>query len=130
VADTPRPSPRPPEPPDDEPQTDPNIRVVKTAMRKELNLQGAKLTIATAVVAVSTAFGAYMFIMNQALAQTDAGVGPVVKRVETLEQQQKELRGDVHEVQMDVRALYKAVMTGRPQERLEQPPAVKDGGHP
>jgi hypothetical protein len=112
----------------DEPKTDPSIRVVKNAMRSELNWQGAKLTIATVVVAVGTAFGAYRVVLSEALAQTDAGVAPVLKRVETLERDQKHLSEDVHEVQQDIRSLYRAVMTGRPQERLENPPVTKDGG--
>lgn len=95
---------------------------------RELNWQGAKLTIAMVVVAVGTAFGAYRVVLGEALAQTDAGMAPIKQRVDTLEQQQKELRSDVHEVQTDIRALYKAVMTGRPQERLERPPPSKDGG--
>jgi hypothetical protein len=39
------------------------------------------------------------------------------------------VKHDVHETQADIRALYKAVMTKQPQERLEHPaPEHKDGG--
>lgn len=65
---------------------------VHRALRHDLNWQGAKLTIAMVVVAVSTAFAAYRFILGEALAQTDAGmrvVGEVSKaldaRITTLE---------------------------------------------
>src|SRR5258706_4434489 len=58
----------------DEPKTDPAIRVVKQAMRQELNWQGAKLTIVTAVFAIGTVFGAYRFMLSEAAAQTDAGM--------------------------------------------------------
>jgi len=75
-----------------EEKTDPAIRVVKRQMRSELNWQGAKLTIATAVIAVGTAFGAYRFVLSEAAAQTDAGMRvqaaelkAVEVRVETLE---------------------------------------------
>lgn len=42
-------------------------------------------------------------------------------------QSRRQLRADIHETQADIRALYKTVVTGRPQERLEQMP---DGGRP
>lgn len=44
--------------------------------------------------------------------------------------QQAQQSDDTHELQKDVRALYKAVLTGQPQERLERPPTPKDGGSP
>ena len=44
-------------------------------------------------------------------------------------QQRREVTRRLDETSADIRALYKAVMTGRPQERLEQPvPAATDGG--
>jgi hypothetical protein len=44
--------------------------------------------------------------------------------------QQAQQSEDLHEIQQDIRALYKASMTGRPQERLEKPAPEhnKDGG--
>lgn len=122
------PSPRPPAPPLDEPKTDPAIRIVKKSMRKELNWQGAKLTIMTSVVAVGTAFGAYRVVLSEAAAQTDAGVRVHEQRIVTLEQQQQQTRTDLHEVQTDIRSLYKAVLTGQRQERLEKPLPAVDGG--
>jgi hypothetical protein len=89
-------SPKPDVPPelDNEPKTDPAIRVVRDAVRKklkpelrsELNWQGAKLTIAMVVVAIGTAFGAYEFILNEARAQTDAGVKGHETRLSAVEQ--------------------------------------------
>ena len=44
-------------------------------------------------------------------------------------QQRREVTRRLDETSADIRALYRAVMTGRPQERLEQPvPAATDGG--
>lgn len=79
-----------------EPGTDPAIRVVKKAMRSELNWQGAKLTVATVVVAVGTAFGAFTFIRNEARAQTDAGM-----QVETAERKALEVRVQTLEKRFD-----------------------------
>jgi hypothetical protein len=87
------------------------------------------------VVSLGTLIGGYNHIISEARAQSDAGLAAVVppldKRVVILEQQQQQTREDVHEVQTDIRALYKAVMTGARQDRLEQPappPKPLDGG--
>lgn len=122
------PSPRPPAPPLDEPKTDPAIRIVKKSMRKELNWQGAKLTIATTVIAIGTAFGAYRVVLSEAAAQTDAGVRVHEQRIVTLEQQQKETRSDLHELQMDIRELYRVMPRRHDSERLEKPLPAVDGG--
>lgn len=66
----------------------------------------------------------------------DAGIAPTVRHVDELQTRferheaeseavHREMREQLTEVQGDIRALYKAVMTGHPQERLEQP---RDGG--
>jgi len=52
-------------------------------------------------------------------------------RITALEQQVPQLRQEVYQGRLDVQALYKAVIDGRRQERLEHPPAppaAKDGG--
>lgn len=98
MPDAPRPSPGLGFPPDlpDEPKTDPAIRAVKEGMRSELNWQGAKLTIMTAVVAVATAFGAYRFVLGEAAAQTDAGM-----RVQAAEQKALDARVTTLEKRFD-----------------------------
>lgn len=73
-----------------EPKTDPGLKAMRSKLHSELNWQGAKLTVAMCVVAVGTAFGAYVFILNDARAQT----APLEKRVETLEEQRKEDRNE------------------------------------
>lgn len=73
--------------------------------------------------------------------QLDAGVAPVreelhmhmkaeEQRHAVEEQRYRQVKEDLHEVQMDIRALYRAVQTGRPQARLEEPlpPVSHDGG--
>lgn len=73
--------------------------------------------------------GGYAHLVGEARAQADAGTAPLKARVEVLEQEQKQVRADVHEVQLDVRELYRVIRDGRRSERLEQPPApATDGG--
>jgi hypothetical protein len=87
------------------------------------------------------AFAAAVFIAGafatRALAQTahDAGVEAAKgheSRITALEQQVPQLRNEVYQGRLDTQALYKAVMDGKRQERLEQPPAPppspKDAG--
>ena len=83
------------------------------------------------LISLGTLIGGYNHIISEARAQADAGVQPIDRRVTILEQQQVQTRQDVHEVQVDIRSLYKAVMTGERQNRLEQPapiPKPADGG--
>lgn len=88
----------------------------------------AKLIIAAALAGMAAfAYGQSRFESKTA-EQIDAGIEPVEKRLTIVEQQQKEQRADIHEVQADIRALYKAVMTGREQPRLERPLVAPDGG--
>ena len=127
MGNPPRPSPTPNFPPDLEAETPSGLHRIRV---QELNWQGAKLTIAMCVVAVGTAFGAYKFIVNEARAQTDAGVANMESRVRAVEQQVPQLREDVHEARGELRDLYKAVMEGKRSEKLERPlpPLPKDGG--
>ncbi len=80
------------------------------------------------------------FLSVRAIAQ-DAGSAPaakvaadlsgVIPRVTALEQGQIQQRADTHELQVDIRELYRAQRTGRKSERLEQPapvPKSPDGG--
>lgn len=81
---------------------------------------------------------------TQAFAQTvdsrvDAGIVKTELQVEELREKLRQheaessevhtaTRADLHEIQADVRALYKALMTGAPQPRLEKPQPQPDGG--
>lgn len=130
----PRSSPRVPEPDEREPDTG-SYPVVRADLRKALKANDFKVVVGIAVVSIGTAFGAYRVILNDARAQTDAGVAVVVtplgKRVDVLEQGQMQQRADTHELQVDIRELYRVVRDGRRSERLETPapaPVSKDGG--
>lgn len=82
-------------------------------------------------VVVSVAVGMALAVSGLAFAQTgvkstvDAGVRPLELRLDTVERRQLAQQDDIHEVQVDIRALYKAVMSGERQARLETLP---DGG--
>lgn len=82
-------------------------------------------------------FGAGV-VATHAVAQEahDAGVQAAAgheSRLTALEQQVPQLRQEVYQGRLDTQALYKAVIDGKRQERLEHPPpppvvAPKDGG--
>jgi hypothetical protein len=91
--------------------------------RKQL---GGNLVMAALAVGGAT-LGAWRAVAQEARSQADAGVAPVALRVEDLNRRVESVEKQVPEIQADIRALYKAVMTGRPQERLEHP-AATDGG--
>ncbi len=100
-------------------------------MRTALKLNEMKTVIAIVVASLGVILGAWRVVISEAKAQTDAGMAPVVARVVVLEQQQQQVRADVHEVQVDIRELYRVVQTGARSVRLETPapsPAPKDGG--
>jgi hypothetical protein len=84
--------------------------------------------LALVIVGGSAVLGAWRAVAGEARAQADAGVLPVAIKVEDLDRRVKRVEDQTVEVQADIRALYKAVMTGRPQERLEQPAPRGDAG--
>lgn len=95
----------------------------------------AMLVVATAAVLVGG--GASFTVWAQG--KLDGGVAPVREelrqhvreenaRHDQEEQRYTQVKDDLHEVQMDIRALYRAVQTGMPQPRLEKPPPSVDGG--
>lgn len=79
---------------------------------------------AVALAILGGFLGGYVHLLSEAKAQTV----PLEKRVDTVEVEQKRVRDDVHELQLDVRELYKTVTTGQRSARLEQPPPSPDGG--
>lgn len=105
--------------------------VTRGAMRQAFRINEIFTFLVAAMTAVGAVFGAYKLLLSEARAEADAGIAPVERRVQVLEQEAKQQREDTHEVQMDIRSLYRAVTTGKKQERLEKPPpppAPKDGG--
>ena len=105
---------------------------VKRALGREAMMLGA----------FATVIGGAVLYGQHALAQVvrtevDAGITATAKQAAELEEKLRRheresaevhqaIKADVTEVQRDIRALYKAVMTGQRQERLEVP--AKDGG--
>lgn len=92
--------------------------------RKQL---GGNLFIAALAVGGAT-LGAWKAVAHEARSQADAGVLPVTLKVDDLGRRVERVERQVPEIQDDIRALYKAVMTGARQERLERPAAIVDGG--
>lgn len=81
---------------------------------------------AAAATILAIAFAAYFRVIGDARAEVDAGVHAVQTRLDAVEGRQhstddevRSVKAEVKETQADIRALYKAVMTGRRQERLE-----------
>jgi hypothetical protein len=105
-----------------------DMPVTRGAMRKAFRINEVFTFLVAALTAIAAVFGAYKLLLNEAAAAGERASGPLIKRVETLEQNDKQRSEDIHEVQTDIRALYKAVMTKQPQERLEKPAPAKDGG--
>lgn len=94
--------------------------------RKQL---GGNLLIAALAIGGAT-LGAWKAVAGEARSQADAGVLPVRLEVEDLSRRVKRVEDQTAAVQDDIRALYKAVMTGERQARLEQPAPRVDGGPP
>lgn len=88
---------------------------------------GGNLLVAALAIGGAT-LGAWRAVADEARTQADAGVAPLKLEVDDLSRRVRRVEDQTGEVQADIRALYKAVMTGRPQERLEQPAPAKDGG--
>lgn len=98
-------------------------------MKRERKRTDLKL-VGVVVVALGTVFGAYRAVLGDARAQTDAGVKTLELRVGAVEQQVPQLRGEVQEARVELRELYKAVMTKKRSDKLESPPPPlgRDGG--
>lgn len=112
-----------------------------------LEVKAAELTLSVrsliqGIAAVATLlgvfFGGYFALIGRVEAATDAGVAVLSPRVIALENRAQaqehataDLKGDVHELQLDVRELYRVIQTGARSARLEAPipsPIASDGG--
>lgn len=91
------------------------------------------------LVIVVTAIGAlgtgYRTFVGAAQAQADAGLKPIVERVEKLEDATKEMKADsknlhddMRNIALDIRDLYRSAHYGDRSERLEKPPMMTDAG--
>lgn len=95
----------------------------------------AALWVTTMVTVIAAAVYAQATVEARVDRRIDAGMAPVLQQMERLDGEVKrheaesarvhlEIKDDLHELQADIRALYKAVQTGQPQPRLE----THDGG--
>lgn len=104
------------------------------ATNLEVHREGNAITVKTIVTAVVGIFTAgwftYAAVVHASETILDAGVAPVTRRVGDLEERfdrhvrEESIERDaqakkVDEIQTDIRALYRAVMTKQPQPRLE-----------
>lgn len=113
-------------------QTDPKLRAYRAEAeeREGKMVRSAKATavfvgLVAAIVVPLGGFAAWVLGRAEAAGE-DAGRKLEAHKEESA-QAHRQMRDDTHELQMDVRALYKALMTRQPQARLERPP---DGGEP
>lgn len=101
-----------------------------SALTRPVGWKEIRAVIVGGALVVTALWSAYTTVMNNARAEVDGGVRPLVTRVEAVEVRQRSTDDEVRavkaevnslrvETQADLRALYKAVMTGRPQPRLE-----------
>lgn len=121
---------------DDKPPTINGL--VGELMRRLLGREVLMLLAFSLVLVGATLYGTNA--LAQAVdAHVDAGVAPTARRAEEVSarleqhlvedaQAKRQAAADLHEVQADIRALYRAVQTGRPQPRLEKPLPSLDGG--
>jgi len=84
--------------------------------------------IALVIVGGGAVLGAWKAVAQEARNQADAGVVPVTLKVDDLGRRVERVEMQVPEIQADIRALYRAVMTGQAQPRLEVPALPQDGG--
>lgn len=141
-----RPSPTLPKVTDEEP-TNPGapavhgwVRGVVAEAEHALKRAGVWALIAIVLSAGATGFFATRALANEIKEKVDAGIGATVpvlaqqvainrEEIAAIKKERAESnaqhRKDIAELQTDVRSLYKAMMTGRPSPRLEQP---LDGG--
>ena len=97
-------------------------------LRRWLGKQFGGSIIAALIAALAVGFTAWRAVAAEAKDAADAGIHPVRVEVDDLSRRVKRVEDQTSEVQADIRALYKAVMTGTPQPRLEAPLARPDGG--
>lgn len=110
--------------------------VTNGEMKKALTWHDVR-TIGTIIISIFLGgVFSFQFLVREAQAQVDAGTRTIERRTTLLENQisehevesarvHAEMKDNLKEVQADIRALYKAVMTREPQPRLE-----RDGGTP
>lgn len=86
------------------------------------------ISLGSIVAVVTVTVSTIAFAQDAGTKAAQAETASLTPRVTAIETEQKNVRSDVHELQLDVRELYRVVRDGRRSERLEQPPTTADGG--
>lgn len=113
-----------------------DLPVTRAQMTKALNINDVKTFVAMVAVAIAATFAAYKFVMNDARAQTDAGVQVLSAKHEDLRREVERyqqsndkkidrVQNDVEELRKDLREFYKSWRDDKPSPRLEQPLPVR-----
>jgi hypothetical protein len=95
--------------------------VTRAVFQKALRLNEMWTVLVAIVAAGGALIGGYTIFISRAEAAGEKAAAKVAERQDKVEESQKEVREDM-------RAIYRAVMYRQPQERLEKPAPVKDGG--
>ncbi len=85
------------------------------------------ISLGSVAAIVTVTVSTIAFAQDAGTKAAKAETATLAPRVEAIETEQKNVRSDVHELQLDVRELYRVVRDGRRSERLEAPP-VSDAG--
>jgi hypothetical protein len=129
TSDTPSSSPEPRKATGEHPVTAGELKHV-------VKIHDARVILSVVATIIGTTVTAWMLVRSEARAEAKVVTHEVTRRLDALESAHKEhledsrrvhalTRDDVHEVQTDIRDLYKTITTGRPSPRLERP---IDGG--
>lgn len=101
-------------------------------LKHVVKIHDARVILSVVATIIGTTVGAWMLIRSEARAEAKVVTVEVTRRLDAVEQAQREhledsrrvhqqVREDLHEVQADIRDLYKTITTGRPSPRLERP---------
>lgn len=95
--------------------------VLKKDMKRAFRFNEAYTLLVALATAGAALLGGYKVFISEARAAGAEEAKQVSKRQDKVEANQDEVR-------LDMRALYQAVITRQPQERLEKPLPLVDGG--
>ena len=117
-----------PKPPEPDRHDTAEMPVTKGEMRRSFRINEVFTFVVAALTAIGAVFGAYRLLLSEAEAAGEKGAARAEQRIVTLEQQRRQDRDDMHELQKDIRELYRVMPRVRDSARLEKP--LGDGGSP
>lgn len=121
------PTPQPPSNPPDRHDTA-EVPVTKGEMKKAFKVNEIWTVLVAAATAGAALLGAYTLFIDKAEAAGRKEAAEAVKEAREAKEIAKAALAQGDEIQKDTRALYRATLYRERQERLEQPPPVRDGG--